>query len=96
MEQNKEIRVLLTEETFTQVCKMGFLKYQSPTIGRTDVHFYKQDILNLSKGYIITKEISGYEGEQSIFKFALKDIGFEMIREIVKRSPIYYELSNSI
>jgi hypothetical protein len=91
MEQIKEIRIILTEDTFTQLCKIGFLKHQSPTIGRCDIQFYKHDITSLTKGEIVTKEI-----DTEVFKFILQDIGIDNIREIIKRSPIYYELSNQI
>lgn len=91
MKEVKEIRTLFTEESFTNLCKIGFLKHQSPTSGRVDVHFYKNDIISLSKGEIVSKDI-----DQEILKFALADIGLETIREIVKRSPIYYELYNQI
>jgi hypothetical protein len=73
------------------VCKVGFLKNQSPELGKNDIHFYKTDIMSLCKGEILIKEVAS-----EIFKFALVDLGSEMIREIVKRSPIYYELSNQI
>jgi hypothetical protein len=53
------------------------------------IHFYKVDILQLVKGEIVTKEMGN-----ETFKFALQYLGTEMIREIVKRSPIFYELSN--
>jgi len=91
MEEIKEIRILLTEDLFTQVCKVGYLKYKSVEFGTTDIHFYKVDILSLSKGEIITKEIGS-----DVFKYMLQDIGLETIKEIIKRSPIYYELSNQI
>ena len=91
MEKNKEIRILFTEESFTNLCKTGFIKHKSPTIGTFDIHFYKQDIISLTKGEVITKDI-----DTELFKFMLQDIGIEMIREIIKRSPIYYELSNQI
>lgn len=89
--EEKEIRILLNEDSFTHLCKVGFLKHQSPELGKTDIHFYKVDIITLTKGEILTKEVG-----TEIFKFALADIGLEMIREIIKRSPIYYELSTQI
>jgi|Laugresbdmm110sn_1035088.scaffolds.fasta_scaffold135421_2 hypothetical protein len=89
MENIKEIRTLLTEEMFTNVCKIGFVTIRSIDYGKTDINFHKVDILQLVKGEIVTKEIG-----TEIFKFALQDLGTEMIREIVKRSPIFYELSN--
>lgn len=89
MENIKEIRTLLTEDMFTHVCKVGFISIRSNDFGKTDIHFYKVDILNLAKGEIISKEMG-----TEVFKFALQDIGLETIREIIKRSPVFHELSN--
>jgi hypothetical protein len=80
--ENKEIRILLTEDTFSQLCKIGFVS-QRDSLGKIDIHFYKNDILELCSGKIVTKIF----GE--VFKFALQDLGIDMIREMVKRSPIY-------
>ncbi len=91
MENIKEIRTVITEEMFTHVCKIGFISVRSQDYGKTDLFFHKVDILNLTKGEIITKEMG-----TEVYKFALQDIGSEMIREIVKRSPIFHELSNQI
>ena len=87
----KETRILLTEDTFTQVCKAGFLKYQSPIMGKTDIYFYKHDIITLSNGEVVSKEYG-----DEVVKFMLQDIGKELIREIIKRSPVYYELSTQM
>jgi hypothetical protein len=88
MEEKKEIRILLTEDSFTYVCKVGFLTHRSPELGKIDIHFYKKDILDIVKGEIVSKDLANES-----FKFALQDLGTEYIREIVKRSPIFYELS---
>jgi len=90
--ENNEKRIVFNEDMLTNLCKMGFLKYQSATQGRLDIHFYKQDIISLSKGEIVTKDIG-----DELFKFMLQsNLDAETIREIVKRSPIYYELSTQI
>lgn len=91
MEENKEIRILLTEDSFTYVCKVGFITHKSPQFGKIDIHFYKKDILDLVKGEIVTKNLAG-----ELFKFALQDLGLEYLKEIVKRSPIFYELSTQL
>lgn len=89
MENIKEIRTVLTEEMFTHVCKVGFISIRSNDFGKTDINFNKLDILQLVKGEIISKELG-----TEVFKFALQIIDAEMIKEIVKRSPIFSELSN--
>jgi len=90
MSEIKEIRTLLTEDKFSQILKVGFLRHNTPT-GSTDVHFYKHDIINLSKGEIVSKDFTGES-----LKFMLVKLDEETIREMVKRSPIFYELSNQI
>jgi hypothetical protein len=88
MENQNEIRIILTEDKFTHVCKIGYFTHQSQGFGKTDIHFSKKDILDLVSGKIISKEIG-----DELFKFALQDLGIDYIREIVKRSPLFYELS---
>jgi hypothetical protein len=90
MSEIKEIRTLLTEDKFSQILKVGFIRHINPT-GSTDVHFYKNDIINLSKGEIISKDFT----DESL-KFMLVKLDAETIREMIKRSPIFYELSNQI
>ena len=90
MKEIKEIRNLLNEDRFSQLCKMGFIRYQTPS-GTTDIHFYKQDIIALSNGDIVTKDFS-----DEVLKFMLAKLDKETIIEILKRSPIFYELSNQI
>lgn len=87
----KEIRTLFTEDSFTNLCKIGCLKQHHQTIGTFDITFYKHDILSLCKGEIVTKDVSDL-----LYKFMLQDIGMENIIEIVKRSPIYYELLDQL
>jgi hypothetical protein len=88
MENQNEIRIVLTEDKFTYICKIGFITHKSNEFGKTDIHFYKTDILELVSGKILTKQIGN-----DVFKFALQDLGVDYIREIVKRSPLFYELS---
>ena len=84
----KEIRILLNEPMFTQLCKTGFYTHQNP---RTEITFSKLDIKSIAIGDILEKEIDGI-----LFKFALQDIGSDLIIEIVRRSPIYSDLSYDI
>lgn len=79
-----EIRISLNEESFTELCKFGYITKQLPEEGRSDISFTKVDIRLLSIGDIITKEVGSVK-----ILVALEDIGSELIREIIKRSPIY-------
>lgn len=82
----KEIRVVLTENMFTNICKNGFMKH-----GSNDLSFNKNDIKTLSSGEILDKEL-----DNSLFRFILQDIGKETIIEIIKRSPIYSDIAYNL
>lgn len=83
--ENKEIRTVLNEVTFTNLCKMGYIRAKS------DILFNKLDIKELISGNILEKNEN-----DAIYKFMLQDIGKDNIREILKRSPVFSELSNEI
>jgi hypothetical protein len=82
----KEVRILLNEFSFTNLCKAGFLS-QNTEHGRLDINLTKRDMLTLTKGEILTKDVNGL-----VVKMALQDIGIDLIREIVRRSPIFSEM----
>jgi hypothetical protein len=87
----KEIRHSLNEGMFTTICKHGFIKHQSTLSGTFDIRFNKIDMKQLCLGQIVEKD-----ADDAILKFSLQDLGSEMIREIVKRSPIYSDLAPEI
>lgn len=89
--EKREIRASLNEAMFTNLCKHGFIKHQSTLSGTYDVRFTRIDIKHLCSGDILEKQT-----DDAILMFALQDLGSEMIREIVKRSPIYSELAQEI
>lgn len=88
MEENKEIRTVLTEVSFTQMCKMGFIRHTEPPTGKLDIVITSSDIRELIGGKILTKRL-----DDVTYKYALQDIGTEMIREILLRSPVYSGLA---
>lgn len=81
-----EIRTVLNEVTFTNLCKSGVAKHGTD-YNKTDVYFTKVDMKILISGEIVTKN----ENDQ-VFQYMLQDIGFELIKEILRRSPIYGEM----
>ena len=87
----KETRILLTEITFTNLCKSGFITQKSPMYGSIDVHITKIDMEVLTKGEILTKDVGG-----ELFKILLQNIDIELIKEIIKRSPIFSEMYYTI
>ena len=89
--EKREIRTSLNEAMFTNICKHGFIRHQSTLSGTYDISFTRIDIKHLCKGEVLEKQT-----DDAVLKFGLQDIGSELIREIVKRSPIYSELSQEI
>ncbi len=89
--EKKEIRTVVTEQLFTNFCKSGYITHRSEISGPQDIRFSKIDMKNLATGQILEKET-----DDTVYKFALQDIGKDLIREIVKRSPIYSELAQEI
>jgi hypothetical protein len=89
--EKREIRTSLNEAMFTNICKHGFMKHQSTLSGTYDISFTRIDIKHLCKGEVLEKQT-----DDAVLKLALQDIGSDLIREIVKRSPIYSELSQEI
>lgn len=83
--ENKEIRTVLNESAFTNLCKVGYIR------AKNDILFNKLDIKALISGDILEKI-----EDDAIYKFMLQDIGIDNIREILKRSPVFSELSNEI
>jgi hypothetical protein len=81
-----ELRILLNEITFTNLCKSGYLTYQGK-LGKREIYITKLDLRELARESIITKE---YDDE--VIKISLQDIGMETIKEIIKRSPIYGDM----
>jgi hypothetical protein len=84
-----EKRILLTETTFTNLCKNGFVKYESPNI--VFLTFTKGDIQKLISGAIVEKSEN-----EDVYKFLLQDLGTDLIIEILRRSPIYSDLSYTL
>ena len=89
--EKREIRTSLNEAMFTNICKHGFIRHQSTLSGTYDISFTRIDIKHLCKGEVLEKQT-----DDAVLKFGLQDIGSELIREIIKRSPIYSELAQEI
>lgn len=85
----EEKRISLSEALFTNICKMGFIKD-----GNFQLNFTSNEIKTLCKGEILEKTYNNW-GSNISYKFALQDLGFEMINEILKRSPIYSDLAGN-
>jgi hypothetical protein len=89
--EKREIKASLNESMFTNLCKNGFIRYQSTLSGTYDVSFTRIDIKQLCEGEILEKQT-----DDALIKLTLQDFGLELIREIVKRSPIYSDIAQEI
>jgi len=85
-----EKRIVVTEPMLVGICKRGFIQIDADN----QVTFTSKEISQLCQGKILDKEVVGWS-ENTNFKFALQDIGFDMINEILKRSPLFGELVGS-
>jgi hypothetical protein len=82
----EEIRVLLNEITFTNLVKSGFYKINNSS---STISFSSNDILAMCKrGEIVDKQINN-----KLYRFIVSDLGFDIYRDILKRSPIWSNLA---
>ncbi len=91
MEQNIQ-KFSLNEIFFTQLCKTGFFKHNSKSMGSFDINFNRSDITQLFNYGIVSKE---YTDDVLMF-FVDPKMTKETMKEIIKRSPIFSELSNTL
>ena len=85
-----EKRIVVTEPMLVGICKRGFIQIDADN----QVTFTSKEISQLCQGKILDKEVVGWS-ENTNFKFALQDIGLDMINEILKRSPLFGDLVGS-
>ena len=86
--EKKEVRTLLTESSFSNLCKIGSVTHNSIISGKMAINFTNADIRGIISGRVFEKEV-----DDATLKFLLQDIGVDMIREILRRSPLYSEIS---
>lgn len=87
----EEIRILLNQVKFTNLCKTGFIQYKKSTFSRTDVYITKSEMIELLAGKILEKQVDSVK-----LVIALQDIGIDLIKEIVRRSPVYSDIAENI
>ena len=87
----KETRILLTEAMFTNICKMGYYTAVENN-SKNDLYFNKEDIKLLVTGKVVEKDASY---TQTNWMFMLQEIEFDLIKEILKRSPIYSDMAGT-
>ena len=75
----------LNEFLFTNVCKFGFIVHQSD-LGRIEIPITKRDIKSIAIGEVLKKSTSDN------YEITLQGVETELIKEIIKRSPMYSDL----
>lgn len=78
--------VNLNESKFTNICKSGFYVYTFDG-RRNEISFTKRDIKKLAEGETVTKR------NIDIMIYGMSEY---LVKEIIKRSPIYSELHNEL
>ena len=74
---------------FTSLAKKGFLMD-----GNVQLQLTTRELALLCQGKILEKQHIDWNGTIE-YRLAMQDIGFEMINEILKRSPIFSELAGN-
>lgn len=82
----KERKIFLDEFSFTNLCKFGFIKHLS-NLGTIDLHITKKDIIDLYTGKEVIKDFS-----DEVVKILLSDLDSTLIKEIIRRSPVFSDL----
>lgn len=89
--ENKEIRILLTEAQFSQVVKMGRIVYMNNDTSKVEFPLSSLDVREICNGKILMKNT-----DEQIFQIAIARMDKEIIREILKRTPLYSSLAEEI
>jgi len=84
-----EKRILLNDVMFTSLAKKGFLMD-----GNVQLQLTTRELALLCQGKILEKQHVEWAGTVE-YRIAMQDIGFDMINEILKRSPIYADLAGN-
>lgn len=82
------IKIELNEINFTHVCKTGSLSY-GHGYDRIELRLTSKDMIALSNSEVVIKESNMYS---DIFEISIVNIEKDVIREIIKRSPIFSQL----
>lgn len=89
-EEAKKKKVSVDHGLFVQICKFGFLNDTTPS-GRVEIVFNRIDIQNLIAGSVVEKVYYG-----QVYNFLL--LGMDRIQkhQVLKNSPLYWQLADTI
>lgn len=83
-------KVSVDYNLFTHICKSGMLSDVLPS-GRVDITFTSIDIRTLCEGGILEKQYYG-----QVYQFLVFNVSREDQVEILKRSPLFQQLAESL
>lgn len=84
--EGKKRKISVDYGLFVQICKFGFV-VDNTELGRIDVPFTKADILSLCRGNLLEKDQMG-----KVYNFLMVNVTREQRIDVVKNSPLYWQL----
>jgi hypothetical protein len=82
----QEIKITLREVDFINVCKTGTINYNTG-YNKLVAYISKIEMKKLALGELVEKEVEG-----EVFNIIVSGIDIDMIKEILRRSPIFSDL----
>lgn len=89
-EEARKKKVSVDAFTFTQICKFGFLSDITPN-GRVEITFTRTDIENMLRGQMVEKTYYS-----QVYNFLLLAMDRIQKHQILKNSPLYWQLAESV
>lgn len=87
---SRKRKVSVNYNLFTHICKSGFVTDNLPN-GRVDISFTKVDIIDMCNGKIVEKDYYG-----QVYQFLMVDIDRTDMIEILKRSPLFQQIVETL
>lgn len=90
--ENKDIKILLTESTFTQIAKLGRINYIQIDGTKLEIPLTTMDVRELCSGKLLMKKV-----DESFVQVLLQpNLSKDLIKEILKRTPLFSSLAEEI
>lgn len=89
---NKDIKILLNESTFTQIAKLGRINYIQSDGSKLEITLTTMDVRELCSGKLLMKKVD----ENMIHVLLQPNLSKDIIKEILKRTPLFSSLSEEI
>lgn len=86
----KKRKIFVDKALFIKICRFGYITDSTP-LGMIQVQFNRNDILDMCSGALVEKEYHGI-----VYNFLLADMTrYEKI-DVVKNSPLFWQLVESL